>query len=193
VGVHPVSRVYIGLGSNVGDRLANILGGLDRLDAGEHASVCRVSTIIETRPVGVRGHRSYLNAVAELETELEPAALVAFCLEVEQSMGRERDLDADEPQPRILDLDVLLMGSTVIDDPGVRVPHPRLQDRAFVLLPLVELDPDLAHPVLGGNVKELLAAEIERFGPVQERCAILKPGSLLSDESTSGPAGLSPN
>ncbi|MDG2201304.1 MAG: 2-amino-4-hydroxy-6-hydroxymethyldihydropteridine diphosphokinase [Phycisphaerales bacterium] len=188
-----MSRVYIGLGSNVGDRLANILDGLDRLDAGKQVSVCRVSTIIETSPVGVRGHRRYLNAVAELETSLDPPALVACCLEVEQAMGRTRDPADDVPQPRTLDLDVLLMGDTVTDEPGVCIPHPRLQDRAFVLLPLVELDPDLAHPVLGSTVKDLLAAEIERFGPVQQRCAILKPGSLLSDESDSGPAGLSPN
>lgn len=188
-----MSRAYIGLGSNVGDRLANILGGLDRLDAGEQASVRRVSTIIETSPVGVRGHRRYLNAVSELETSLEPSALVAFCLEVEQAMGRTRDPVNDVPQPRILDLDVLLMGDTVIDEPGVCIPHPRLQDRAFVLLPLVELDPELVHPVLGGTIQDLLAAEIERFGPVEQRCAILKLGSLLSDESASGPAGLSPN
>ena len=188
-----MTRVWIGLGSNLGDRLANLLEGLERLDASDGVAVRRVSTIIETVPVGVRDHRAYLNAVAELDVELGVADLVARCLQVERDMGRIRDEAADQPAPRSLDLDVLLFDELVVDEPGVQVPHPRMQDRAFVLLPMVELEPELRHPVLDTTMEELLASEIERFGPVEQRCAILKPGTLLSDESASGPAGLSPN
>lgn len=188
-----MNRVWIGLGSNLGDRLANILEGLERLDASDGLAVRRVSTIIETVPVGVRDHRAYLNAVAELEVELGVVELVSQCLQVERDMGRVRKVGDAEPAPRSLDLDVLLFGDQVVDEPGVQVPHPRMQDRAFVLLPLVELQPDLRHPVLGSTVSELLEREIDRFGPVEQRCAILKPGTLLSDESAGGPAGLSPN
>ncbi len=188
-----MSRVWIGLGSNLGDRLANLLEGLERLDGSDGVGVHRVSTIIETVPVGVRNHRAYLNAAAELEVELGVEEMVERCLEIERGLGRERVEDGAGPEPRSLDLDVLLFEDRVVDRPGVQVPHPRMQDRAFVLVPMVELCPELMHPVLGRTMQELLEHEIERFGPVERRCAILKPGTLLSDESVGGPAGLSPN
>ena len=188
-----MSRVWIGLGSNLGDRLANLLEGLEHLDASDGVAVHRVSTIIETVPVGVRNHRAYLNAAAELEVDLDVEEMVQRCLEIERGMGRERTGGDGGPEPRSLDLDVLLFEDRVVDRPGVQVPHPRMQDRAFVLVPMVELRPELAHPVLEKTMQELLEYEIERFGPVEQRCAILKPGTLLSDESAAGPAGLSPN
>ncbi|MAB83290.1 MAG: 2-amino-4-hydroxy-6-hydroxymethyldihydropteridine diphosphokinase [Phycisphaerae bacterium] len=177
-----MSLAWIGLGSNLGDRLANLLQGLECLDDIDGIGVRRVSTFIETQPVGVTGHSPYLNAVAELETEMDPDSLVRTCLDVERLMGRIRSEDLADPQPRLLDLDVLIMGDSVVDRTGVQVPHPRMHDRAFVLLPMVELEPQLLHPVLGRTMEELLESEIDRFGPVEDRCAILIPGSLMPEE-----------
>ncbi len=173
---------WIGLGSNLGDRLTNLLKGLECLDDVDGIRVRRVSTFIETKPVGVTGHAPYLNAVAELEVRLDPDLLVRACLDVERAMGRIRSEGLPEPQPRLLDLDVLIMEDSVVDRPDVQIPHPRMHDRAFVLLPMVELEPQLRHPVLGRTMEELLESEIDRFGPVEDRCAILNPGPLMPED-----------
>jgi len=182
---------YLGFGSNLGDRLAAIMEGIESLDGTKGIRVRRVATILETEPVGVDGHEAYLNTVVEIETDLPPKKLLEACLSVERSMGRER-IDGGPVEPRRLDIDLLLIDGEVVEEPGLRVPHPRMHERAFVLVPMVELAPDLLHPGIGITMKSALAAETELNGPLEGRCAILKPRSLLDEGPMSGPAGLSP-
>jgi 2-amino-4-hydroxy-6-hydroxymethyldihydropteridine diphosphokinase len=132
---------YVGLGSNLGDR--------ERLirEAAELIGAVRVSTVIETEPWGHTDQPRFLNAVAELETLLAPRRLLDHLLDVERRLGRERV----GPQwgPRTIDLDLLLYGDEILDEPGLVVPHPRLTEREFVLRPLAELVPALKIPGKG--------------------------------------------
>lgn len=148
-------RAYIGLGSNLGDREATIRAALDALEAEPEIAVAAVSGFIDTEPVGVVDQPRFLNGVAAVDTDLTVRDLLDVLLEVEQRFGRRRD--ASIPQgPRTLDLDLLLYGDAEIDEPGLRVPHPRLHERAFVLGPLAELAPGLEVPGKG-PVQTLLA------------------------------------
>ena len=139
---------YVGLGSNLGDREATIRAAAELIGAR------RLSTIIETEPWGNEEQPRFLNAVAEIETELEPRALLDLLLEVEARLGRERDGTHWGPRP--IDLDLLLYGDRILDEPGLTVPHPFLHERLFVLEPLAELAPDVAIP-RRGVVSALLA------------------------------------
>jgi 2-amino-4-hydroxy-6-hydroxymethyldihydropteridine diphosphokinase len=150
-----VPPAYIGLGSNLGDREATIRAAVEALGAEPGITVSAVSALIDTEPVGVRDQPRFLNGVAALDSELSARDLLAVLLSVEQRFGRRRE--ASVPQgPRTLDLDLLLYGDAEIDEPGLRVPHPRLHERAFVLGPLAELAPDLEVPGKG-RVQTLLA------------------------------------
>lgn len=139
---------YIGLGSNLGDR--------ERLirEAAELIGATRLSTVIETEPWGYVDQPQFLNAVAEIETPLTPRQLLDHLLDVERRLGRERV--GRQWGPRSIDLDLLLFGDQVIDEPGLVVPHPRLAERAFVLEPLAELVPSLKIPGVG-TVQDALA------------------------------------
>jgi len=138
---------YIGLGSNLGDRRAMIAGALDRLQPR------RVSTIVETEPWGVADQPRYLNAVAEIETDLEPAALLDRLLDLERGLGRVR---REKWGPRTIDLDLLLYGDRRVSSELLSVPHPHLHERRFVLEGLAELCPDRTVPGLDRTVRELL-------------------------------------
>lgn len=144
---------YIGLGTNLGDRERNLRRALERL---EELGPVRASSFRETDPVGVTDQPKFLNAAAELATELPPAELLERLLEIERELGRDRVTER-RWGPRVLDLDVLLFGEETIDQPGLTVPHPRLADRRFVLEPLCELNEDLTLPD-GTRVRDLLAA-----------------------------------
>jgi 2-amino-4-hydroxy-6-hydroxymethyldihydropteridine diphosphokinase len=135
-------QAFIGLGSNLGDRLANLHEAVDRLSKMTGVRVVRTSRVYETDPVGPP-QPDYLNAVLMLETSLSARELLEACLGVERAMGRER---AERWGPRIIDLDVLGYGREEIDEPGLQVPHPRMHERAFVLVPLLELEADPALP-----------------------------------------------
>ncbi len=148
-----MTRAFIGLGSNLGDKKKNLLQALQLLEA--KARVRRVSSFYETEPVGLEQQDWFLNAVAEVETRLAPRELLSFLLGVEEALGRKRVVKWG---PRTIDLDLLFYGNQVIDEPGLQVPHPELHKRRFVLEPLAELAPDFRHPVLKKTVKELLAA-----------------------------------
>lgn len=149
-----MSRAYVGLGSNLGDRERTLLAALDELDADPAVEVVAVSSLIDTAPVGVEQPR-FLNGVAALETELSARELLELLLELECRFGRVRE--GVPPQgPRTLDLDLLLYGEAEIDEPGLRVPHPRLHERGFVLSPLAEVAPGLEIPGRG-TVEALLA------------------------------------
>jgi 2-amino-4-hydroxy-6-hydroxymethyldihydropteridine diphosphokinase len=150
-----VSRiVYLGLGSNVGERERNLRDALDLL-AEPRLRVLRVSSFYETAPLEVRDQPWFLNAVAEVETDLFPKQLLARIQKIEQQLGRKR---VRPKGPRTVDIDILLYGATVIDTEELQVPHPRLAERRFVLEPLAELAPELRHPVTRRTVTEMLHA-----------------------------------
>jgi 2-amino-4-hydroxy-6-hydroxymethyldihydropteridine diphosphokinase len=146
---------YIGLGANLGDREAALRRALDLLAAEPGIEVTAVSAFRDTDPVGLLDQPRFLNAAARIETGLGPDELLERLLGVERALGRTRT--APRFGPRTIDLDLLLYGDSTLHDPSLTVPHPRLHERAFVLEPLVELDPTLVIPGLG-NVKSLLAA-----------------------------------
>jgi 2-amino-4-hydroxy-6-hydroxymethyldihydropteridine diphosphokinase len=143
-----VTRAYVGLGANLGDREGAIRRAAELIEAR------RLSAIRETEPWGYEDQPPFLNAAAELDTPLEPRALLDRLLEVERALGRTRE--GPRFGPRTIDLDLLLYGDRRIDEPGLAVPHPRLHERVFVLEPLAELDPALVVPGRG-LVSSLLA------------------------------------
>jgi 2-amino-4-hydroxy-6-hydroxymethyldihydropteridine diphosphokinase len=146
--------VYIGLGANLGDREATIREALELLAAEGDVEVEAVSPLRETDPVGYEDQPRFLNGAAALRTELAPRALLDRLQDIERQLGRDRS--GPRFGPRTIDLDLLLYGSAEIDEPGLRIPHPRLHDRLFVLEPLAELDDRLEVPGLG-SVRALLA------------------------------------
>ena len=150
-GDDPMFPVAIALGSNLGDREANLRNAAAALS--EHVQDLRLSSFIETAPVGVGPQPNFLNAAACGHTALSPRELLDLLLAIEQQFGRER------PYPgaaRTLDLDLILHDAAVIDEPGLIVPHPRFRERLFVLLPLVEIAADWRDPVTGRSVEELV-------------------------------------
>ncbi|GIU95553.1 MAG: 2-amino-4-hydroxy-6-hydroxymethyldihydropteridine diphosphokinase [Gaiellaceae bacterium] len=149
-----MALAYVGLGANLGDRRATIERAVELLQAAEGVEVRRVSTLRETDPVGIVDQPRFLNGAVELETTLDPRDLLALLLEIERALGRERT--GLRWGPRTIDLDLLVFGQETISEPGLRVPHPRLHERAFALEPLAELAPDLEVPGLG-RVADLLA------------------------------------
>jgi 2-amino-4-hydroxy-6-hydroxymethyldihydropteridine diphosphokinase len=144
--------VFLGLGSNLGDRELSLERGLASLESRGFQVICRSSTYL-TEPVGGPAQDWFLNAVVGGETELTPDALLEACLEVEAELGRVRRVPNG---PRTLDLDLLLYGSEVRHDERLSLPHPRFHERRFVLVPLAEIAPALCHPLLGSSVQELL-------------------------------------
>jgi 2-amino-4-hydroxy-6-hydroxymethyldihydropteridine diphosphokinase len=136
-----LTRAFIGLGSNTGDRLANLVAGVAAL-AAKGVEIVRVSSIYETDPVGPP-QGDFLNAAAAVNIELSAQDLVTALKEVEHEIGRE---EAPRWGPRVIDLDLLLYGNQTIDEPGLTVPHAELTNRAFAMVPLLELDPDLELP-----------------------------------------------
>jgi 2-amino-4-hydroxy-6-hydroxymethyldihydropteridine diphosphokinase len=143
-----MTTAYVGLGSNLGDR--------ERLirDAAELIGAERLSAVVETDPWGFEDQPRFMNAVAAVETSLEPLPFLTFLLDIERRLGRERV--GPRWGPRTIDLDLLLYGDRVVDEPGLVVPHPHLLERRFVLSPLAELAPDLEIPG-NGTVQAALA------------------------------------
>jgi 2-amino-4-hydroxy-6-hydroxymethyldihydropteridine diphosphokinase len=150
-----VARAFVGLGSNLGDPQGLLAAALELLGSEEGIEVVAVSTLRETDPVGYEDQPRFLNGAAELDTELPPRELLGRLLEIERRLGRVRG-QGPRFGPRTIDLDLLLVDGVILDEPGLTLPHPRLQERRFVLEPLVELDPALEIPGRG-PVRALLA------------------------------------
>lgn len=142
--------VYLSLGSNVGDRAANLNAAIARL--GAFGEVAGVSSFYETEPVEFAAQPWFLNCAVKLDTEKMPKQLLAGILDIEQGMGRRR---LQKNGPRIIDIDILLFGSSIIDTRGLTVPHPAMHQRRFVLEPLAEIARETRHPVFKRTIGEL--------------------------------------
>jgi 2-amino-4-hydroxy-6-hydroxymethyldihydropteridine diphosphokinase len=136
-------QAFLGLGSNLGDRAENLQRAVDLLDTEPGIAVVASSRVWETDPVGGPSQPDYLNAVIRVEADVAPHDLLDACLRVEAALGRVREVRWG---PRTIDIDVLLVDALVVDDAELTIPHPRMTERAFVLLPLLELDPDATLP-----------------------------------------------
>ena len=151
----PPITAFIALGANLGDREQNIRAALERLGAAGDVVIRRVSSFLENPAVGgPPGSPPFLNAVAEIETTLSPRELLNRLLEVERTLGRRRDI---KWAPRQIDLDLLLYGDVVLDEPDLVVPHPRMHERQFVLEPLAEIAAQHIHPISGKAFVHMLA------------------------------------
>ena len=148
-----MAQAFIGIGTNEGDRQANISRAVERLGAAPGVRVVQMATIVETEPVGGPPQGPYLNTVAELSTTQSPRKLLTQLKQIERELGRL-------PAPthwgaRVIDLDILLYDERVIQEPDLVIPHPRMHERAFVLEPLAQLAPDVIHPVLQRSIAAL--------------------------------------
>ncbi len=147
---------FLGLGSNLGDRLEHMREAVRHLAAVPHVEIQRVSSLYETAPMGGPADQNwFLNAVVAVRTRLSPGGLLQACRQIEGDLGRVR---GERFGPRTMDVDVLLYADHIIKTAELTVPHPRLHERRFVLVPLVEVAPDLQHPTLGRSMSNLLAA-----------------------------------
>jgi len=150
--------VYLGLGSNMGDRRHNLDRALDLLS--QRLRIVSYSSIYETDPIGDSDQPRFLNMVCQANTRLEPENLLTLAKGIESKLGRT----GKSGEPRPIDIDILLYGQQVIETPTLVIPHPKMTDRAFVLIPLDEINPDLVHPANSKKIKELLQSVTEKQG-----------------------------
>jgi 2-amino-4-hydroxy-6-hydroxymethyldihydropteridine diphosphokinase len=148
----PINRAYLSLGGNIGEPAKAMAAALGLLDSDEHTSVTAVSSLYSTPPWGKTDQPDFVNAAAALDTTLTPRALIELCLANERALKRER---RERWGPRIIDIDILTFGDLIVDEPGLQIPHPRMLERAFVLVPLAEIAP--AHRVAGKPVADWVA------------------------------------
>jgi 2-amino-4-hydroxy-6-hydroxymethyldihydropteridine diphosphokinase len=176
--------VYIGFGSNVGDRVDFCDRAVTLLSLLPHSLLTGVSLLYETEPVMDKvdpGGEWFLNGVVQLETDLTPRSLLEMLQEIERSLGRD---DEHRSGPRTMDLDILFYGDRVINEPGLTVPHPRLHQRRFVLMPLSELAPLLAHPTRQRSVNQMLA---ETSDPSEVRLLFPQPSTRYGSRPACSP------
>jgi 2-amino-4-hydroxy-6-hydroxymethyldihydropteridine diphosphokinase len=163
--------VYLGLGSNVGDREALLHSALEKLQSPK-LRMLRVSNLYETEPIGLREQAWFLNLAAEFACDLFPRQLLQRCLRVERELGRKRTVTN---APRTIDIDILLFGNSVVKTADLEIPHPRFRERRFVLAPLAELNPKLRDPVTGQSVTEMLSnqvGQVVNLRPIGNRPAV---------------------
>lgn len=147
-------NVFLGLGSNMGDRAAHLRNAADLISK-NIGKIAKKSHVYETQPWGKTDQDRFLNQVVMANTTLDPRELLEKITKLERELGRERRRDQDKWGPRIIDIDILFYGKRVIRDKGLEIPHPELHKRAFVLVPLLEIAPDLEHPLLKKQIDEL--------------------------------------
>ena len=182
-----METVFIGFGSNVGDRVDLCDRAVTLLSLLPHSRLMGVSLLYETEPV--RGETDpgdgwFLNGVVQIETDVTPQSLLEILQEIERSLGRDEE---NRSGPRTIDLDILFYGERVIKEPGLTIPHPRLHGRRFVLMPLNELDPLWVHPMLKQSVAQLLG---EVKDPAQVQLLFPQPSTRYgSRPACSGPPG----
>jgi 2-amino-4-hydroxy-6-hydroxymethyldihydropteridine diphosphokinase len=169
-----MKTVYLSLGSNMGNRAENIARAIAAMEArGVH--VVKRSALYETAPVDVRGNAWFLNAAVQAETELMPLQLIHALLKIERELGRKR-LPATPDglkEPRTIDIDILLFGESVVHAPELEIPHPRMAERRFVLVPLAEIAAEVRDPISRQTIAEMLATTADRsqvllYKPVEE-------------------------
>jgi len=172
-------RAFIGIGTNLGDRAGNYREAIQRIAGLPESRLVRQSSIYETEPIGeVKG--AFLNGAVEVETELAPEVLLRKLLAIERVMGRKRVKGRKPPgrgkyKPRIIDLDLLFFDKEIVDTRALQIPHPRIQERRFVLAPMSELAPSLMHPKLNASISELLAGLKSAQRVTLARADLLRP------------------
>lgn len=153
------NKVYIGLGSNLGDRKARLEEAREEIARMPGTTITKASSLYLTEPWGKHNQGKFVNQVLEIDTELPPHHLLTCLQEIEIKMGRQR---VEQWGPRVIDLDILLYGDLVIDRPGLQVPHPYMRQRLFVLIPLQEVEPEIIFPEDGVTIKEVLSRVLGR-------------------------------
>lgn len=166
-----MKTVYFSLGSNIGNREQNLRAAIEHLNT-SGIRVLRISPVYETEPIDLAGQRWFLNLVAEAETDLFPFQLLARTQKIERALGRVRTVPKG---PRTIDIDILLYGNAVLNSQGLEIPHPRMSERRFVLVPLAEIAPDLRHPITRKTVREMLdaasSATVRLSGRLEEQAS----------------------
>jgi len=144
---------YIGIGSNLGDKVYQCEKAISEILRADQNKLLAKSSLFKTKPIGYTSQDWFINGVIKIETDLEPLDLLRLLKDIESRLGREKTFRWG---PRVIDLDILLFDEEEIEMEGLQIPHPRLQERQFVLIPLAEIDPDVIHPVLKKRIRELL-------------------------------------
>ena len=145
-------RVYLGLGSNLGDRDAHLNDAISTLSSHDAINITEQSSVIETEPIGNTNQGKFLNAVIEIETTMTPQELLQTCLDIEIQQGRVR---SEKWGPRTIDIDILFFDDQLIQEEGLHVPHPEMHNRSFTLLPMAEIAPDFSHPLINRDIKAM--------------------------------------
>ncbi len=158
--MNQTARAYVAFGSNMGERVSQIRKAIGLLQAHGAIRVRQISRFYETEPVGIKEERDpqwFVNAVVGIDTEFSPSELLSVCLSIERRLGRKREeqVTVDGYLSRTMDIDVLFYDGQVIDEADLQIPHPRLHERSFALVPMMDIAPELLHPALGQTIREL--------------------------------------